>query len=151
MLQRTARRPVGPAPQDLDNVLRLRIARDRQYAPPPAAPALSERRRAPVPDWSATLDAVEEAAEAMMSTENAAKEIEMRGVALAERALAELRSAEERIRAAEEATRRAEARAVEAEARLRDAEEWLNRIQDAVETRLLSRAGESYRFNPHAA
>lgn len=150
-MQRPARRlPAGSETQDLDNVLRLRMARGRPAAAAPAAPSISERRRAPSVDWSATLDAVEEAAEAMISTETHAKEIEMRGVALAERALAELRNAEERIRIAEEAARQSEARAIEAESRLREAEEWLGRIQDAIESRLLTRAAD-LRYNPHAA
>lgn len=134
--------PVGPVPQDLDNVLRLRLARSAQQAAAPE-PVRGARRRAAV-DWSAALDAVEEAADAMNSTEHHAKEIEQRGVALAERALAELKNAEARVRTAEDAARAAEARAAQAEERLREAEDWLERIQDAIETRLLTRAGDRH-------
>jgi hypothetical protein len=147
-MERARRLPPATGPQDLDNVLRLRLSRERGPAPVQApAPRYERQERRSAPDWSAALDAVEEAADAMHSTEHHAKEIETRGVALAERALAELRNAEERIRIAEEATRVAETRAMQAEARLREAEDWLSRIQDAIETRLLTR-GER---NPYAA
>lgn len=154
-MERARRLPVDTGPQDLDNVLRMRLARERPTAAPAPAPAPVIRREEPryddrrrPQDWSAALEAVEEAADAMNSTQHQAKEIEARGVALAERALAELRSAEARIRTAEEATRIAEARASEAEDRLREAELWMARIQEAIETRLLPR---NERYNPYAA
>jgi hypothetical protein len=51
-----------------------------------------------------------------------------------------LQNAETRIRAAEEALRTAETRAAEAEARAQEAEEWLARLNEAIQVRLVTRS-----------
>lgn len=115
----------------MDNVRRIGSAPDRS----------GQARR----DWAATLDAVHQAAEIMRSTENQSKEVEARGLALAERALKELKIAEGRIQAAEAAQRVAEARVREAEARAREAEEWLGRLHEAINKHLIDRQPDTTR------
>ena len=131
---------------DLDNVLRLRLAAKERG---PAAERNQQRRLSN--DWAAALEAVQRASETMAATEHRAREVEAQGVALAERALAELQSAEARIRDAEEALRRAEMRAAEAEARAQEAEEWLARLHEAIQDRLVFRRPDPRHANTAAA
>jgi hypothetical protein len=120
----------------MDNVRRFGPVQD-DYSPTRSGPS----RR----DWAATLDAVHQAAEMMRSTENHSKEVEARGLALAERALKELKISENRIQAAEAAQRAADARTKEAEARAREAEEWLSRVHEAIVDHLITRRPDGAR------
>ena len=122
----------------LDNILRLGPAKEQAGAPV-GNRSLRTRR-----DSAAALDAVHQAAELMRATEGQAREAEARGLALAERALKELKIAEGRVQAAEAATRAAEQRAREAEAQAREAEEWLLRLQDAIAENLIERRREAH-------
>lgn len=133
-MDRSRRYPLGDVSEELDNVLRLRLAAQGQ----PVAQQRTRHRRLGR-DWAAALDAVQQASETMSAAEQRARDIEARGVALAERALKELKDAESRIQSAEEALRAAEARATEAEARAQEAEEWLARLHEAINDRLLVR------------
>lgn len=117
----------------LDNILRLGGAQTEQ-APAPGRPTRTRRESA------AALDAVHQAAEMIRATEGQAREAEARGLALAERALKELKIAEGRVQAAEAAARAAEQRAREAEAQAREAEDWLLRLQDAIKEHIVFRA-----------
>jgi hypothetical protein len=118
--------------EGLDNVLRL-------GRPAPDAGREATRSVRIKRDWVSALDSVNQAAEVLRASENHAKEVEARGVALAERALQELKLAESRVQAAQAAERAAEARAEEAEARAKEAEDWLLRLQDAIHENLLIR------------
>lgn len=119
----------------LDNILRLGGGAKEQASAPAAAPQRARTRR----DSAAALDAIHHAAEMMRMTEGQAREAEARGLALAERALKELKVAEGRVQAAEAAARAAEARAREAEAQAREAEDWLMRLQDAIKEQFVDR------------
>jgi len=156
-----SRRPAAAEPDDFENVLRLRLASGEQRG----------RERRLGREGAAMLQAVKQASLEMTATENRARDIEARGVALAERALQQLKAAESRIQAAEEAARvaesrilkaearaqraeshlqeaearaqEAETRAQQAEARAQEAEEWLTRLNEAIEDSLLRRSGAS--------
>jgi hypothetical protein len=111
----------------------------RRFAmtPPPrdAAPEPPCERERDAPgrrDWSAALDLVHNAAEAIRVTEERAEAMESRAQTLAERATEELQAAALRIQAAEARAKAAEARAQEAEARAKDAEAWLARLHDVI-------------------
>lgn len=154
-MERSRLFPPSDVTEDLDNVLRLRLAGKM-------SPTVEERNRHRRlgRDWSADLVAVQQASETMMENERRAREIEARGVALAERALQQLKEAESRIAAADDAVRVAEAHAIEAETRVRDAEirareaearvkdaeirareaeDWLMRLHDVIQDRLVAR------------
>jgi hypothetical protein len=154
-VERSRRYPIGDVSEELDNVLRLRMAarEQSQHIPPqPTAPPLQRNRHRRLSrDWAAALDAVQQASDTMSAAEMRAREIEARGVALAERALKELRTAEARIQSAEEALRAAEARAIEAEARAQEAEEWLARLHEAINDRLLVRRTDAPTSSSYAA
>ncbi len=141
--------------EELDNVLRLRLAtKDDLNA------HHRNRHRRMGRDWAEALEAVQQASDTMTATENRARDVEARGVALAEKAMAELQAAEARVQAAEarlqiaesriqtaeETARLMEARALDAEARAQEAEEWLARLNDAIQDRLLVRR-DGYRSN----
>ena len=149
-----SRRPAAAEPDEFENVLRLRLASGE--------PRGRERRLGR--DGAALLQAVKQASLEMTATENRARDVEARGVALAERALQQLKAAEARIQAAEEAARVAEARAheayarvheaearaqqaemraQEAESRAQEAEEWMARLNEAIEASLLRRPGST--------
>ncbi|HEX2215446.1 MAG TPA: hypothetical protein VHG27_01930 [Xanthobacteraceae bacterium] len=113
--------------EELNNVLRLRLAAKEEA---PAAQRNPQRRLGR--DWAQALDAVQEASDRIAAAERRANETEARGIALAERALEELKRAEARVQTAE-------ARAAEAEARAQEAEDWLARLHDAIQERLLPR------------
>ena len=132
-MERNRRLPRDGA-EALDNILRLGSG-PREQAAPPATRGLRARR-----DSAAALDAVHQAAETMRASEGQAREAEARGLALAERALKELKIAEGRVQAAEAAARAAEVRAREAEAQAREAEDWLMRLQDAIKEHIVHRA-----------
>ncbi len=136
-MERSRRLPLGDVTEELDNVLRLRLAAKTQ-------PAGEQRYRRPRlgRDWTAALEAVQQASDSMTAAERRARDIEARGVALAERALKELKAAEARAHAAEEALRAAETRAHEAETRAQEAEEWLHRLNEAIHDRLVLRPAE---------
>jgi chromosome segregation ATPase len=124
---------------ELDNVLRMRLATS------PSLPADQRNRTRQLGrDWAAALDAVQQASETMEAAELRSRDIEARGVALAERALAELKQSEARIQGLEAALRAAESRAAEADARAQEAEQWLARLSEAIQDRLVSRS-TSYR------
>ena len=109
----------------LDNVLRLALGRKD--------PASDLTRGNPTKrDFSAALDLVHQAAQAMQATEERAR-------AIAQRATEELRAAEARIQSAEARIRALEARAKEAEARAKEYEEWLVRIHDTIVQEFSSR------------
>lgn len=128
-MDRGKRFAAAEIPEEFENVLRLRLASGEQRG----------RECRPGTDGAALLQAVKQASLEMSAAENRARDIEARGVALAERALQQLKAAEARIQAAEAAARMAEARAVEAEARAQEAEEWLARLNDAIQEGLLGR------------
>ena len=117
----------------LDNILRLGGSAPKEQAPAPGRTVRARR------DSAAALDAVHQAAEMIRATEGQAREAEARGLALAERALKELKIAEGRVQAAEAAARAAELRAREAEAQAREAEDWLMRLQDAIKEHIVFR------------
>jgi hypothetical protein len=136
--------PLTDVTAELDNVLRLRLAR---RAPPPAEQRNRHRRLGR--DWTEALEAVQQASAQMAATEQRARDIETRGLALADRALKELKAAELRVRAAEDAQRAAEARALacearaqEAEARAQEAEAWLTRLNQAIHDGFLARSAD---------
>jgi hypothetical protein len=132
-VDRSRRIAAAETPDDFDNVLRLRLAATDQR----------NRERRLGREGAAMLQAVRQASADMHATESRARDIEARGVALAERALQQLKAAEARIQAAEEVARAAEARAAEAEARAQEAEEWLARLNEAIQDGLLRRPGGS--------
>jgi hypothetical protein len=139
--------PLADVTAELDNVLRLRLA---QREPPPVEQRNRHRRLGR--DWADALEAVQMASTQMAETEQRARDIEARGLALADRALKELKAAELRVQSAEDAQRAAEARAIEAEARAQDAEAraqeaegWLTRLNQAIHDRLLPRQGDARR------
>ena len=145
-MDRSRRFPLGDVTEELDNVLRLRLASKDH-----AGSQQRNRHRRLGRDWAAALDAVQQASETMTATEHRARDIEARGVALAEKALKELQAAEARVQAAEarvqaaeDATRAAEQRSIEAEARAQEAEDWLARLNEAIQDRLLVRRPDSY-------
>ena len=145
-MERSRRFPLGDVTEELDNVLRLRLASKDHVGS-----QQRNRHRRLGRDWAAALDAVQQASETMTATELRARDIEARGVALAEKALKELQAAEarvqaaeERVLAAEEVTRMAEQRVIEAEARAQEAEDWLARLNEAIQDRLLVRRPDSY-------
>jgi predicted ribosome quality control (RQC) complex YloA/Tae2 family protein len=133
-VDRSRQYPLGDVSDELDNVLRLRLAAQGQ----PVVQQRNRHRRLGR-DWAVALEAVQQASENMSAAEQRARDIEARGVALAERALKELKEAESRIQIVEEALRVAETRANEAEARAQEAEEWLARLHEAINDRLLVR------------
>ena len=96
----------------------------KTWAPP--APN-SERAPAagPARDWSAALDLVNEAYEAIRIAEERASAAEAYSTQLAQYHAEQLRVAEARLSAAEK-------RAEVAEARARDAEEWLVKFHDTI-------------------
>jgi hypothetical protein len=107
----------------LDKVIRFALAPKEQR--PDTA---QERRRNDEfthRDWSAALDLVRQASDAIRVTEARNQEMEARIQGLMRRASQELEAAEARIEAAE-------ARAGEAEARAEAAEEWLRRLHEAI-------------------
>lgn len=128
-MDRSRRFAAPETPDEFENVLRLRLASGEQRG----------RDRRLGREGAAMLQAVRQASMEMNATESRARDVEARGVALAERALQQLKAAEARIQAAEEAARAAEARAAEAEARAAEAEEWLARVNEAIQDGLLSR------------
>ena len=132
-MERSRRLPSNGA-DALDNILRLGSGAKEQAPAPTGHRGLRARR-----DSAAALDAVHQAAEAIRATEGQAREAEARGLALAERALKELKIAEGRVQAAEAAARAAEVRAREAEAQAREAEDWLMRLQDAIKEHIVVR------------
>lgn len=83
-------------------------------------------------DWSAALELVREASEAIRLSEERATELEAKTQDLLERFRDELKTAQGRIAAAEKRAEEAEARAREAESRMQDAEDWLSRFHDAI-------------------
>ncbi len=118
----------------LDKVLRFALTPRDQAVEAPREREAPARR-----DWSAALDLVHDAAEAIRLTEERAQAMEARAQTLAERATEELQAAAMRIQAAEARARAAEARAQEAEARAKDAEAWLVRLHDVIVEELPSR------------
>ena len=104
----------------LDKALRFALA-PKDPSPDPTR----ERGNLTKRDFSAALDLVHQAAEAIRATEERAQAIAMR-------ANEELEAAEARIQSAEARVRTAEARAKEAEARAKEYEEWLVRIHDVI-------------------
>ena len=125
----------------LDKVLRFALTPREQAQEPPREREMPARR-----DWSAALDLVHDAAEAIRITEERAQAMESRAQTLAERATEELQAAVVRIQAAEARAKAAEARALEAEARAKeaetrakDAEAWLVRLHDVIVEELPSR------------
>lgn len=83
-------------------------------------------------DWSAALELVREASEAIRMSEDRATELEAKTQDLLQRFREELKSAQVRIAASEKRAEEAEGRARDAEARMRDSEEWLARFHDAI-------------------
>lgn len=118
----------------LDKVLRFALTPREQ-----AGEAAREREIPGRRDWSAALDLVHDAAEAIRVTEERAQAMETRAQTLAERATEELQAAVVRIQAAEARAKAAEARAQDAEARAKDAEAWLVRLHDVIVEELPSR------------
>lgn len=108
----------------LDKVIRFALspAEEEQEL---AAGAKREGEERTQRDWSAALDLVREASQAIRATEARNQEMEARIQGLMRRASEELEAAEARIEAAE-------ARAAEAEIRADAAEEWLRRFHDAI-------------------
>ena len=134
-METVRRLPPADMSAELDNVLRMRLANSASL---PADQRNRARRLGR--DWAAALDAVQQASESMEAAELRSRDIEARGVALAERALAELKQAEARIQGLEAALRMAESRAAEADARAQEAEQWLARLSEAIQDRLVSRS-----------
>ena len=134
-METVRRLPPTDMSAELDNVLRMRLATSASL---PADQRNRARRLGR--DWAAALDAVQQASETMEAAELRSRDIEARGVALAERALAELKQAEARIQGLEAALRMAESRAAEADARAQEAEQWLARLSEAIQDRLVSRS-----------
>lgn len=87
---------------------------------------------APKRDWSAAIELVREASEAIRLSEERATELEARTQDLLQRFREELKSAQARIAASDKRAEEAEARARDSEARMREAEEWLARFHDAI-------------------
>jgi len=108
----------------LDKVIRFALSPGEQEQEMAAAPRRETEDRAQR-DWSAALDLVREASQAIRATEARNQEMEARIQGLMRRASEELEAAEARIEAAE-------ARAAEAEMRADAAEEWLRRFHDAI-------------------
>jgi chromosome segregation ATPase len=105
------------------------------FAPTPRERALEPARdRSPSQkrDWSAAIDLVREASEAIRLSEERATELEGRTQELLQRFREELKSAQARIAASEKRAEEAEGRARDAESRMKDAEQWLERFHDAI-------------------
>lgn len=108
----------------LDKVIRFALSPAEQEMELASAPKRESDMRTQR-DWSAALDLVREASDAIRATEARNQEMEGRIQGLMRRAAQELETAEGRIE-------NAEARAAEAEARADAAEEWLRRFHDAI-------------------
>ncbi len=126
----------------LDKVIRLALAPKDDAADGPGldretlAEALGRSRDGLSPrHWSAALDLVRQASDAIDASEMRAQEVERRIEGLMRRAAQELEAAEMRMAAAE-------ARAKQAEARAEEAEEWLKRLYDAITSGLVPRNAE---------
>lgn len=135
-----AQKPQGQQREDvadhfagLDKVIRFALSPAEQERELAASRKGGEER--PQRDWSAALDLVREASEAIRATEARNQEMEARIQGLMRRAAQELEAAEARIEAAE-------ARAAEADARADSAEEWLRRFHDAITEGFHSRKPE---------
>lgn len=136
--------------EDLEKVLRLPLlSRLRDQGPDALWPASGSPRR----DWSAALDLVNEAFEALRMTDERVAELEVQLEELTRRYNEEARAAQARLLSAESRTEealtrarqqetrakdaearaaKAEASAREATARASEAEEWLARFHDAI-------------------
>lgn len=117
----------GEAPDEEDKVL--------SFAPGPKDRALEPVRDGAAAlkrDWSAAIELVREASEAIRLSEERATELEARTQDLLTRFREELKSAQARIAASEKRAEEADARAQEAEARRKEAEDWLERFHDAI-------------------
>lgn len=108
----------------LDKVIRFALSPAEQELEMASGPRKDGEERTQR-DWSAALDLVREASEAIRATEARNQEMEARIQGLMRRASQELEAAEARIEAAE-------ARTAEADARAEAAEEWLRRFHDAI-------------------
>jgi len=88
----------------------------------------SEQKR----DWSAALDLVHEASEAIRIRDERTTEMEIEHRLDAERAAEEIRSLQEQLDETEVRLAESEARARRAEARASEAEAWLAKMHDAI-------------------
>ncbi|WP_019996409.1 hypothetical protein [Aureimonas ureilytica] len=86
----------------------------------------------PKRDWSAALDLVREASEAIRIRDERATELEIEHRLEAERAAEEIRSLQEQLDETEVRLAESEARARRAEARASEAEAWLAKMHDAI-------------------
>ena len=102
--------------QGIDKVLRLALA---------PKDGTADRKDPARLDFSAAIETVRDAAEAIKAAEHRADEVEARARAAAQCAVEKLKAAEARIQALE-------ARVKAAEARAQDAEEWLARVHEAI-------------------
>ena len=96
--------------------------------------ALVEPEDSPRRDWSAALDLVREASEAIRIRDERATEMEIEHRLDAERASEEIRSLQEQLDETELRLAETEARARTAEARASEAEAWLAKMHDAIVT-----------------
>ncbi len=86
----------------------------------------------PKRDWSAALDLVREASEAIRIRDERATELEIENRLEAERASEEIRALQEQLDETEVRLAESEARARRAEARASEAEAWLAKMHDAI-------------------
>ena len=86
----------------------------------------------PKRDWSAALDLVREASEAIRIRDERATEMEIEHRLDAERASEEIRALQEQLDETEVRLAESEARARRAEARASEAEAWLAKMHDAI-------------------
>ncbi|ALN73904.1 MULTISPECIES: hypothetical protein [unclassified Aureimonas] len=86
----------------------------------------------PKRDWSAALDLVREASEAIRIRDERTTEMEIEHRLDAERAAEEIRSLQEQLDETEVRLAESEARARRAEARASEAEAWLAKMHDAI-------------------
>ena len=96
----------------------------------------------PLREWSAAVDLIEEASEAIRIGEQRAAELEAQLTHVTTQASEEMRRLNQQISLTEQKLSRAEERARLAESRAHEAEAWLVRLHDAAITAFGSRAAQ---------
>ena len=127
-------RPRDVSPPQRDKILSFSSS-SGGFGAAPAEHAPAERRQSsPAGDWSAAIELVQEASEAIRISEERAVELEAQLAQVMAQAAEEMRRLNAEIAGVEQRLARSEERARAAEDRADEAESWLARLHDAVYT-----------------
>lgn len=124
---------------DLQGAAPLKNDRVVQLAIPPARPMAEKPRIQGKLDWSATVDLIREATEAMRASEERSRDLEARLTATILEANNDINERNSQLTAAERTIEQLQERARLAEERAQEAEAWLSRLHETISTAFVPR------------